>query len=212
MGIKERKERERIRYRNEIIDAAEELFFKKGINQTTMDNIASMAEISKTTLYSHFKSKDELIYAVHVRGEEMFFEITMSAFNSIKDTKAAIKGFLTAIISYHKQYPDYFEMSYYVTANNIKVDSKNVDLLKEEEHQDIVLNKWIELFERGKKEGIVRKDVKPINIGIIVWIQLSSFLIMSNIHAEEINRQFGITKDQLIEDYYELFFNGIFIS
>ena len=60
MGIAERKEREKEHRRNTILDAAEEVFFSKGINLATMDEVAERAELSKGTLYLYFKNKEEL--------------------------------------------------------------------------------------------------------------------------------------------------------
>ena len=60
MGTSERKEREKLQRRQEIIDSAEKVFFSKGFGNTTMDDIASEAELSKGTLYLYFKSKEEL--------------------------------------------------------------------------------------------------------------------------------------------------------
>jgi len=43
-----------------IRDAASELFMTDGIERTSMDAIAQAAGVSKQTVYSHFKNKDEL--------------------------------------------------------------------------------------------------------------------------------------------------------
>jgi TetR/AcrR family transcriptional regulator len=52
MGITERKEREKEQRRNAIIDAAEKIFFTKGMDNSTMDDVAEEAELSKGTLSS----------------------------------------------------------------------------------------------------------------------------------------------------------------
>ena len=57
MGIQERKEREKLQRREDIIDAAEKVFFKKDLDSATMDDVANEAELSKGTLYIYFKSK-----------------------------------------------------------------------------------------------------------------------------------------------------------
>ena len=44
MGITERKEREKEHRKEEIIDAAQKVFFEKGLLLTTMDEIAEIAE------------------------------------------------------------------------------------------------------------------------------------------------------------------------
>ncbi|MEV5850457.1 TetR/AcrR family transcriptional regulator [Streptomyces sp. NPDC051985] len=49
--------------RERILKAATELFMAQGINSTGMDQLATVAEVSKRSLYVHFPSKDELVQA-----------------------------------------------------------------------------------------------------------------------------------------------------
>jgi AcrR family transcriptional regulator len=50
--------------RHGILDAAYELFYKKGFARVGVDEIAAAAGVTKRTLYYHFESKDELLAAV----------------------------------------------------------------------------------------------------------------------------------------------------
>ncbi len=52
------------RRREEIVACATCLFMKNGLHATTMDSIARDLGISKLTLYSRFKNKDALFFAV----------------------------------------------------------------------------------------------------------------------------------------------------
>lgn len=67
MGIKERKERERERRKQQIIVAAKRVFSGKGFNRATMEDIAREAELSPGTLYLYFKNKEELYASLSVR-------------------------------------------------------------------------------------------------------------------------------------------------
>ncbi|MFD9004572.1 TetR/AcrR family transcriptional regulator [Streptomyces sp. NPDC059582] len=49
--------------RERILAAATELFTAQGINATGMDQLSTVAGVSKRTLYVHFPSKDELVQA-----------------------------------------------------------------------------------------------------------------------------------------------------
>ena len=49
--------------RKDILDSAIMVLLDKGINQFTMDQVASIAGIAKGTLYLYFKGKDELLDA-----------------------------------------------------------------------------------------------------------------------------------------------------
>ena len=67
MGIQERKEREKERRRQQIIVAAQRVFSQKGLNKTTMDDIAKESELSPGTLYLYFKNKEELHASLSLR-------------------------------------------------------------------------------------------------------------------------------------------------
>lgn len=60
MGVKERKERERERRRQQIIVAAKRVFSEKGFSKARMEDIAHEAELAPATLYIYFRSKEEL--------------------------------------------------------------------------------------------------------------------------------------------------------
>ncbi len=60
MGIYERKQREKEKRKIEIINAARKVFSSKGFNSSTMEEIATEAELSPGTLYLYFKNKEEL--------------------------------------------------------------------------------------------------------------------------------------------------------
>lgn len=62
------KEREWQRREQEILAEAARLIREQGFANLKMDELAEMVGISKPTLYQHFKSRDDLIAHVMVRG------------------------------------------------------------------------------------------------------------------------------------------------
>ncbi len=68
MSTTERKEREKALRYEAIIDAAERQFFSRGFENVTMEDIAKELELAKGTLYLYFKNKDELYFAIVLRG------------------------------------------------------------------------------------------------------------------------------------------------
>jgi AcrR family transcriptional regulator len=55
--------------RERILAAAQKLFREQGINNTGMDQLCAVAQVSKRTAYQHFPSKDELI-AEYLRRQD----------------------------------------------------------------------------------------------------------------------------------------------
>jgi AcrR family transcriptional regulator len=62
------------RTRQQIIDAAYELFWRAGFARSSMDGIAAHAGLTKRTIYSHFRSKDDLLAAVLTHHGELAME------------------------------------------------------------------------------------------------------------------------------------------
>jgi len=61
MGVKERRARQRKFLRQEILDAASELFVRNGFENVSMRRIADKIDYSPTTIYLYFHDKAELL-------------------------------------------------------------------------------------------------------------------------------------------------------
>jgi AcrR family transcriptional regulator len=59
-----RRKRQIKRNRMIILKSARELFFKKGLNNTTMEDIAGYSGFDRRTIYNHFKNKEEIFAAL----------------------------------------------------------------------------------------------------------------------------------------------------
>ncbi len=57
--------------RQRIVEAALEVFAKKGYHEATMDEIASVSQVSKGGLYFHFPSKQDLFLALADAAADM---------------------------------------------------------------------------------------------------------------------------------------------
>lgn len=64
MGVKERRARQKRYLRQEILDAASELFVRDGYENVSMRRIADKIEYSPTTIYIYFKDKGDLLEQV----------------------------------------------------------------------------------------------------------------------------------------------------
>ncbi len=58
--------------RERLLDAAAELFYKRGVNAVGIDEIIERAGVAKMSLYNHFDSKDALVVEYLRRRHEMW--------------------------------------------------------------------------------------------------------------------------------------------
>jgi len=209
MGIAERREREKERRKQDIIDAAEKVFFDKGFTAASVESVANEAELSKATLYLYFRTKDELYYAVCSRAQDLIFKLIDKEIAKYSKTIDILKAFLNSFLIFQKKYPDYFQALYYFQTHKMDIDYNGEEVQKHKEQDQLYLAKWIALVEKGKKEGIIRKELNPINSVLLIWMQMSGFLKIYSVMEEELNNHYNITKKSLLEDYFDLIFNGV---
>jgi AcrR family transcriptional regulator len=112
-GTMTRKERERANRRKEIIDAAQDLFLSKGFENTTMEEIAERAEFGKPTLYAYFKSKDEILFRVHMRRHQEKIQAFKDATAQHKTGYDKLRALGMAYYRYYKANPEYLRMQVY---------------------------------------------------------------------------------------------------
>jgi AcrR family transcriptional regulator len=59
--------------RERILETASELFYRRGVRAVGVDLVVEEAGVAKTSLYRHFRTKDELIAAFLAREDEDFW-------------------------------------------------------------------------------------------------------------------------------------------
>src|SRR5208283_6230223 len=100
MGVKERKLRQKKFLRQEILDAASDLFGKEGFENVSMRKIAEKIEYSPTTIYLYFKDKADLLDCI---CEETFARLVRkqnSIDQAIADPIERLKKGLRAYIEF----------------------------------------------------------------------------------------------------------------
>jgi TetR/AcrR family transcriptional regulator len=202
MTILERRQREKEKRRNDAIETACRLFFEKGYDHVTFDEIAIEAELGKTTLFSYFKDEESIFFAVVNQGMKILKVLLSEEKLKTQNVDFGISyrlarhRFIMEFPSYYKNY-DRFRSRYDTQFQNIQNSDalEAIELMKE-----FILNE-ISDINLGIKQGVYRSDVDPI---IYVYLFLlidggynnSEFICFMN--------EFGITPMQYLEKAYKM--------
>lgn len=89
--------------KNQILNAAELVFTKKGLDSARMDDIAAETGLSKGTLYLYFKSKDILIIAILERFFQGMFQLLNARKSDQLSAEEAINQFTQEAIRDYKR-------------------------------------------------------------------------------------------------------------
>jgi AcrR family transcriptional regulator len=91
-----RREREKLRQRKEMLDAALDLFADKGYHNVSMHEIARKSEFAIGTLYKFFKNKEDLYKALMLEQTEKSVEALTKAVDEPDDEVEKLRNYVRA--------------------------------------------------------------------------------------------------------------------
>jgi len=112
MGTNERRERERLAMREQILNAARELFATRGYEAVTMREIGKRIEYSATALYNHFADKETLMRELCRRDFSDFAQRFLSA---VVGSKSPIESMCRAglvYLGFAEQFPQHYRLMF----------------------------------------------------------------------------------------------------
>ncbi|TDX51515.1 TetR/AcrR family transcriptional regulator [Orenia marismortui] len=140
--------------KNEILDVAEELFAKKGFDNTPVSKIVNKVGVAKGTFYYYFDSKEDIIVAILERR----FNYIKKKINTVINDKTytpikKLEMLLMELIFPHKEGNNHI--------NNIKIDENE----KIHQKRDVLFFEIFEPYiEMVIKEGVERGSFNTNNI------------------------------------------------
>lgn len=106
-----RKERERLARRGEILAAAERVFAQKGYHSATMDEIARQAELAKGTIYLYFENKRDLFYSLTDEKVESLMRLVQSEVERETQSIEQLKRLVKAQLEFFQNNGDFFRIT-----------------------------------------------------------------------------------------------------
>jgi len=176
VGIAERKEREKEQRREEILQAAKSVFFARGLQTATMDEIAEAAELSKGTLYLYYKSKEDLYLAVLIRGLGYLEDLFHQALQPPLPAVILLRNLQNAYVEFFQQHRNYFRMLDFFETPQLH---KQVSEEMLEHCSQATMKIWqmaTDLIARGIREGELLPELHPGQAAVMFWLSINGLL------------------------------------
>ena len=193
MGTTERKEREKENRKESIIDAAQKVFFEKGLQLSTMDEIAETAELAKGTLYLYYHSKEDLYLAVMMRGLKIMydmFRVVIVRKLSVVKTMVELANTYTL---FYEENKNYFRMLHFFNTPQFHKQVSSEMMQSCDRFNQSLWEMVTEVISHGMVENKIRRDLDPIEIAIVLWSNATTLLM-------RIDGQYDMFKEKLNMD------------
>lgn len=143
-----------IKTREKLIEVARQLFARKGVENTTMLDIANASEKGRRTIYTYFKNKREIHQAVIERESEQIVARQRQILDSNQSPTEKLRDFLEARLRIvtcptGRQLPEN-------VANILRLDFKRA-----EKTRRLAARKEIEILGRILDDGVTAGEFDP---------------------------------------------------
>lgn len=204
-----RKKEPQSNHRKNIAEAAQRLFAEKGIESTSMNEIAKESGYSKATLYVYFKDKEELVGVLVLESMQKLYDYLSKTLEDTENVSECFYKICNAFVDYQEEYPFYFEL----LLKAINVDFETTRFLPEEKETFLVGERinalLIAFFEQGIERGIIRGDLDILPTIFALWGMISGVIMLSVNKQEYISMQMKKTKRDFLKQGFGLLYQSI---
>jgi AcrR family transcriptional regulator len=185
LGIQERKEREKAARRQQILDVAKKVFLEKSFSSATIEDVAQESELSVSTIYLYFKTKDELFASMNLITLEFLYKEIQNVVNA-KEVPVEKKIFLlkSALLNTYNHDPLILSNIFHIQLQqNLQMISEDLfSQIQELTHK--CLKGIASIFEEGTREGkfinehnmVLTDIVWGLFAGLVVWERTKTWL------------------------------------
>ena len=185
-----RKERERLRHRQEILETTLKLFSERGFHNVSIQEIAEESEFGVGTIYNYFESKEQLFAELMKTGIEKIGQLLIPILNSNQEEEKKLSEFIRAHVDIIESNIDFIKLyiSQYGTSTSANPMLKDMSNLK-----TTIAAKLESVIKAGIKKQIFRR-VHPEIVALSLRATLEAFDLESSEHFEKAKVKEGLSK------------------
>ena len=108
--------------RGRILEAARKQLVRHGIQQVSMRKVARAIGYTATSIYYHFKNKDELIFALIDEGYELLYAMLREAQDALPAETNGLRRIeinMRTYLAFADKHPEYYEIMYMVYSEEL---------------------------------------------------------------------------------------------
>lgn len=147
-----RRELNKLQCRNRILKMSRRLFTARGYENTSIEDVAEAAEISKATLYNYFSSKEHLLQGIADAALEEIRQLVREDLRDEPDSMEKLRQVMETLVSDSARYVALTRRVFYL---NISPDSELHGSRAE------LLEIFDQLVREAQEQGRLRRDLPP---------------------------------------------------
>lgn len=203
MGARKREALEQFN-RDNIVAAAKELFDIKGVDKTTMDDIAAHADYSKSTIYVYFRSKEDIYNSIVRDYMDILIGEMEICIEESTDFETAYYRLCDLLVAFQEKYPKYYaSLMGEVNMTNSRKKAQTQSVGQE-------LNYLIEqLLVKGINNKDIREDIDLKPTVMYVWSAIGGIIQVAERKKNDIEDKLKMNKEEYLRYSFRTFYESL---
>ncbi len=207
--IAERRQEEKDRRRDEILDAAALIAEQIGVNEFTMDQVARKARLSRALIYVYFHDKEDLLFGLADRANNELCVRFSAIANKRQTGLKMIQAMGRSYVDYAAQAPVYFEAMACFAAHELSTNEPNDNEARCLQACDLVLGVLIKALHIGIEDGSLRRDMgAPEVVALTLWGFMYGVIQLIST-KEAVLTHIGVSSKQMVDNALLLATRGL---
>ncbi|KLO25160.1 MULTISPECIES: TetR/AcrR family transcriptional regulator [unclassified Marinitoga] len=188
-----------------IMQTAKEIFYNKGYENTTMNEIARNSKMAKGTLYLYFSSKKDLFFSLVYEGLLILEDLIKNKINAVNTGLDKILNMGRAYIQFYREYPDYYSFVIKYESEKAILDPSEIIIINTYEKSEEIYDILKLLILKGIDDGSIRKDIDVNKLSMLLWLQTVGIVQQFNLRKKLYENWDEDFPAEEILDYYVMF-------
>jgi TetR/AcrR family transcriptional regulator len=174
-----RREREKLRQRQEMLDTALDLFAEKGYHNVSMHEVAEKAEFAIGTLYKFFQNKEDLYRALVLEQCDRFHDAIVCALDDADGEVEKLKNYVRAKGEVFRSNLPFIRL-YLAESRGVSYNLKAGKGLDEEIRKGYfdLLERLAAIFENGIQGGRLNSIASPYHLAVALDSAVNAFHLL----------------------------------
>ena len=191
-----------------FIDAAEKLFIQNGFENTSIDEVAKEAGLTKRTLYQYFVNKEDLFFAVALKGA---WKLTTAYEEALGGGDTALEKIQLANQAYLQFYTDYlglFRILNYQPANQENC-AASPNYRELEMISGIRMKHFMDLMGRAKADGSINPNLDKKKAVFFAFFTAFSLLFTASSTDKSMWKIMELDENEFIRFCFDLLIGAL---
>lgn len=187
-----------------ILDCAEAIMVREGLDALNMDTLAADAGMAKGTLYLYFNSKEDVIGHLTVRARKTLMDAFSTEIAKHEDPLDQIRAIFWANFNYYKTNKLHHDLNAFYDIN------KHLDDTEALKRMGMVFQQFIvSVIEKAKVKKRIKAHINEQELSFMMWGMSFGMLQLMDTKRELIGMYVHQENEIFYKNFVDIFIDGI---